>query len=231
MKYPPSLAADVRSLAKAHLRATLRGMIKQERTVNPLENYRRQILNDSPADTLRQQQRRRLKATPAPSPPSAATSSINAKKEDVFEFEDLLKVYGEQDRNRSAPSPQTPSSSPSLPKTTPAAGLENGFACKLPQANVPVTFYQVTLNRSLIGLPGSTKLIAESLGLRRPGQSVIRRANPLTAGKIFHLKEVLHVRNLRLASLEEKDRYVDLWRKENRAERGFQQTASARPAL
>ncbi|SCU97198.1 LADA_0H05028g1_1 [Lachancea dasiensis] len=56
-----------------------------------------------------------------------------------------------------------------------------------------MVFYKITLKRSLIGLPKSSKSVASSLGLGKTGSVVYREASPSIAGSIAKIKEVLNV--------------------------------------
>lgn len=58
-----------------------------------------------------------------------------------------------------------------------------------------MSFFKVTLKRSLIGLPQKTKLTAEALGVgsKRTGRTVYKTINPSNAGLILKLKELVDV--------------------------------------
>lgn len=68
-----------------------------------------------------------------------------------------------------------------------------------------MSFFKVTLKRSLIGLPEKTKLSAEALGVgyKRTGRTVYKRINPSNAGLILKLKELVDVEVVNEAKTKE----------------------------
>ncbi|KAK1986389.1 ribosomal protein L30 [Colletotrichum cereale] len=56
-----------------------------------------------------------------------------------------------------------------------------------------MSFFRVTLHRSAIGLPKSTRGVLEALGLRRRSQTVFHPVNPQFAGMILKVKELVRV--------------------------------------
>ena len=56
-----------------------------------------------------------------------------------------------------------------------------------------MSYFRITLIRSAIGLPGQSKRILESLGLRKRMATVFHPVGPEVAGKIMKVKELLAV--------------------------------------
>ncbi|AJS85283.1 BPK_HP2_G0041380.mRNA.1.CDS.1 [Saccharomyces cerevisiae] len=56
-----------------------------------------------------------------------------------------------------------------------------------------MVFYKVTLRRSLIGVPHTTKSIVKSLGLGKRGSIVYKKVNPAIAGSLAKVKELVKV--------------------------------------
>ncbi|CAI4050388.1 hypothetical protein SUVZ_13G4170 [Saccharomyces uvarum] len=56
-----------------------------------------------------------------------------------------------------------------------------------------MVFYKITLSRSLIGMPHTTKSVVKSLGLGKRGSIVYRRVNPAIAGSLAKVKELVTV--------------------------------------
>ncbi|CAI4048909.1 hypothetical protein SKDZ_13G4130 [Saccharomyces kudriavzevii ZP591] len=56
-----------------------------------------------------------------------------------------------------------------------------------------MVFYKITLNRSLIGMPHTTKSIVKSLGLGKRGSIVYKRVNPAIAGSLAKVKELVMI--------------------------------------
>ncbi|ORZ40209.1 putative ribosomal protein, partial [Catenaria anguillulae PL171] len=59
-------------------------------------------------------------------------------------------------------------------------------------------FYKVTLRRSTIGLPETTRKYAKVMGLTRLHKSVLLPVKPDTAGNILKIKELVEVENVAL---------------------------------
>ncbi|ERS99262.1 50S ribosomal protein L30 [Sporothrix schenckii 1099-18] len=59
-----------------------------------------------------------------------------------------------------------------------------------------MSFFQVTLNRSAIGLPQRTRDALAALGLRRRNQTVVHAVSPSSAGMIFSVKELVKVKEV-----------------------------------
>jgi len=57
----------------------------------------------------------------------------------------------------------------------------------------PFKYYEITLLRSTIGLPKSTRERVKALGLHKKGKTVYREVNPKSAGQILLLRELLRV--------------------------------------
>lgn len=56
-----------------------------------------------------------------------------------------------------------------------------------------MSFFRITLHRSAIGLPLRTRGVLAALGLRRRTQTVFKPVNPLFAGMIMKVKELVRV--------------------------------------
>ncbi|CAK7206211.1 39S ribosomal protein L33, mitochondrial [Sporothrix eucalyptigena] len=56
-----------------------------------------------------------------------------------------------------------------------------------------MSFFQITLHRSAIGLPQRTRDALAALGLRRRNQTVVHAVSQSTAGLIFSVKELVKV--------------------------------------
>lgn len=56
-----------------------------------------------------------------------------------------------------------------------------------------MSFFRITLHRSAIGLPKSTRAVLEALGLRRRTQTVFKPVSPQFAGMIMKVKELVRV--------------------------------------
>lgn len=56
-----------------------------------------------------------------------------------------------------------------------------------------MSFFQITLHRSAIGLPRRTRDALHALGLRRRNQTVVHAVSQSTAGLIFAVKELVQV--------------------------------------
>lgn len=56
-----------------------------------------------------------------------------------------------------------------------------------------MAFYKVTLVRSLIGTPHTTRTIVKSLGLGKRGSTVYRKVSPAMAGSLAKIKELISV--------------------------------------
>lgn len=56
-----------------------------------------------------------------------------------------------------------------------------------------MVFYKITLSRSLIGVPHTTKTIVKSLGLGKRGSMIYRRVTPACAGALAKIKDLVNV--------------------------------------
>lgn len=56
-----------------------------------------------------------------------------------------------------------------------------------------MVFYKITLSRSLIGVPHTTKSIVKSLGLGKTGSIVYQKVTPSCAGALAKVKELVKV--------------------------------------
>lgn len=56
-----------------------------------------------------------------------------------------------------------------------------------------MSFFQITLHRSAIGLPQRTRDVLAALGLRRRNQTVVHAVSPSVAGLVFRVKELVRV--------------------------------------
>lgn len=59
-----------------------------------------------------------------------------------------------------------------------------------------MSFFQVTLTRSAIGLPQRTRDALAALGLKRRNQTVVHTVSPSSAGLIFSVKELVKVKEV-----------------------------------
>ncbi|KAL1896845.1 39S ribosomal protein L33, mitochondrial [Sporothrix stenoceras] len=59
-----------------------------------------------------------------------------------------------------------------------------------------MSFFQITLTRSAIGLPQRTRDVLHTLGLRRRHQTVVQAVSPSSAGMIFAVKELVSVKEV-----------------------------------
>lgn len=56
-----------------------------------------------------------------------------------------------------------------------------------------MVYYKITLVRSLIGTPKTTRAIVRTLGLGKRGSTVYRKVTPAIAGSILKVKELVNV--------------------------------------
>ncbi len=70
------------------------------------------------------------------------------------------------------------------------------LATKQSLENAPKTHYKITLRRSGISLGDSVKGTLESLGIHRRNQIVFFPHDPIVAGKILKVKELVDVENV-----------------------------------
>ncbi|WRT64010.1 ribosomal protein L30 [Kwoniella shivajii] len=63
-------------------------------------------------------------------------------------------------------------------------------------SSATATHHLITLIRSPIGLPSSSRLTLEALGLFRLRQAVLHPYGETTAGRILRVKELVHVSNV-----------------------------------
>ncbi|GJD04648.1 Ribosomal protein L30 [Colletotrichum higginsianum IMI 349063] len=56
-----------------------------------------------------------------------------------------------------------------------------------------MSFFRITLHRSAIGLPKSTRGVLDALGLHRRSQTVFHPVSPQFAGMILKVKELVRV--------------------------------------
>lgn len=85
-----------------------------------------------------------------------------------------------------------------------------------------LTHYRITLVRSAIALPKRSKATLVSLGIHRRMQTVYHPHNPINAGKILRVKELVTVENVPASAVRTKTEQ----RKERRPGRGFVVTGS-----
>ncbi|CCE26859.1 hypothetical protein E4U22_003872 [Claviceps purpurea] len=85
-----------------------------------------------------------------------------------------------------------------------------------------MSFFRITLHRSAIGLPLRTRGVLAALGLRRRTQTVFKPVNPLFAGMIMKVKELVRV--------EEVERILtkDEVKRERKPDEGFYVERSVR---
>ena len=62
-----------------------------------------------------------------------------------------------------------------------------------------MAFFRITLHRSAIGLPKSTRAVLEALGLRRRNHTVFKPVSPQFAGMIMKVKELVKVQEVEQA--------------------------------
>lgn len=84
-------------------------------------------------------------------------------------------------------------------------------------SNEPLTHYRITQQRSAISLPQKFKATLVSLGLHRRLQTVYHPHNPINAGKILLLKELVSVENVPAKEVRTKTEI----RQERKASRGY----------
>lgn len=114
-------------------------------------------------------------------------------------------------RNEASFSTQATSSRP----TTAADSQSSSF--EQPSDSSAPTHFKITLLRSAIGLPERYRHTLESLGIHRRGQTVFHVHNPVTAGKILRVKELVQVRNVDASEIKIKAEM----RRERKAVRGY----------
>ncbi|KAJ1300069.1 hypothetical protein OPQ81_002551 [Rhizoctonia solani] len=81
----------------------------------------------------------------------------------------------------------------------------------------PPTHFRITLRRSAIGLPKSSKRTLEALGIHRRGATVFQKHSPEAAGKILRVKELVEVENVPAGEVKTKQEM----RQERKAVRGY----------
>ncbi|KAH8102875.1 hypothetical protein BXZ70DRAFT_756126 [Cristinia sonorae] len=99
--------------------------------------------------------------------------------------------------------------------TSRVASLEAGPSSS--STSAPKTHYKITLQRSAIALPSRVKATLESLGIHRRLQTVYHEHNPINAGKILRVKELVTVENVSADEVRTKTEQ----RRERRPSRGF----------
>ncbi|KAF8596572.1 hypothetical protein BDV93DRAFT_500384 [Ceratobasidium sp. AG-I] len=101
----------------------------------------------------------------------------------------------------------------SLPRTI-ARGLATASSSTPTQSP---THFRITLRRSAIGLPKSSKRTLEALGIHRRGATVFQSHSPEAAGKILRVKELVEVKNVPASEVKTKTEM----RHERKAVRGY----------
>jgi large subunit ribosomal protein L30 len=119
-------------------------------------------------------------------------------------------IHGSTPRNEASLSTQATSSHP-----TTAADSQLSFD-QPPDCSAP-SHFKITLLRSAIGLPQRYRQTLESLGIHRRGQTVFHAHNPVTAGKILRVKELVQVQNIDANEVKTKTEM----RKGRKAVRGY----------
>ncbi|CAL1715792.1 unnamed protein product [Somion occarium] len=112
---------------------------------------------------------------------------------------------------QTASATQSPPPSPS--STSPASSSSS---------QAPLTHYKITLQRSAISLAPRMKATLVSLGIHRRLQTVFHPHNPINAGKILRVKELVHVENVSADEVRTKTEQ----RRERRPARGYVRVAS-----
>jgi large subunit ribosomal protein L30 len=105
----------------------------------------------------------------------------------------------------------------SHPTTPTAADLQLSFDKPQPSDASAPTHFKITSLRSAIGLPKRYRQTLESLGIHRRGQTVFHVHNPVTAGKILRVKELVQVQNVDTSEIKRKAEM----RRERKAVRGY----------
>ncbi|KAI8866311.1 hypothetical protein GQ42DRAFT_165583 [Ramicandelaber brevisporus] len=90
----------------------------------------------------------------------------------------------------------TPSIASRLYSTATSAAAASEISLAAAAAAAKPQYFEVSLVRSLIGLPPRTIQVAKSLGLRRKGWRVYCKIHERNAGKILKVKELVTVRNV-----------------------------------
>jgi large subunit ribosomal protein L30 len=88
------------------------------------------------------------------------------------------------------------------------------------------THFRITLRRSAIGLPKSSKRTLEALGIHRKGATVFQAHSPEAAGKILRVKELVEVQNVPADAVKTKTEM----RVERKAVRGYRVISRWNPA-
>ena len=122
----------------------------------------------------------------------------------------ILPIPRSTPRNEASFSTQATSSRP-----TTAADSQLSF--EQPSDSSAPTHFKITLLRSAIGLPKRYRQTLESLGIHRRGQTVFHVHNPVTAGKILRVKELVQVLNVDASEVKMKAEM----RRERKAVRGY----------
>ncbi|KAG9092206.1 hypothetical protein FS749_015922 [Ceratobasidium sp. UAMH 11750] len=92
-----------------------------------------------------------------------------------------------------------------------------GLATSTQSTTSPNTHFRITLRRSAIGLPKSSKRTLEALGIHRRGATVFQLHSPEAAGKILRVKELVEVENVPASAVRTKTEL----RAERKATRGY----------
>jgi len=128
----------------------------------------------------------------------------------------FLPIPGSTPCNKASFSTQATSSRPT---TAAAAAADSQLSVDQPQpsdSSAP-THFKITLLRSAIGLPKRYRQTLESLGIHRRGKTVFHVHNPVTAGKILRVKELVQVQNVDTSEVKMKTEM----RRERKAVRGY----------
>ncbi|KAB5592133.1 hypothetical protein CTheo_4398 [Ceratobasidium theobromae] len=99
-----------------------------------------------------------------------------------------------------------------------ARGLATAASAAESASPKPNTHFRITLRRSAIGLPKSSKRTLEALGIHRRGATVFQAHSPQAAGKILRVKELVEVENIPASAVKTKAEM----RQERKAVRGYQ---------
>lgn len=119
----------------------------------------------------------------------------------------ILPIPRPTPRNEASFSTQATSSRPT----------DSQSSVEQPSDDSAPTHFKITLLRSAIGLPKRYRQTLESLGIHRRGQTVFHVHNPVTAGKILRVKELVQVRNVDASEIKMKAEM----RRERKAVRGY----------
>ncbi|CAE6429190.1 unnamed protein product [Rhizoctonia solani] len=86
-----------------------------------------------------------------------------------------------------------------------------------PTQSAAPSHFRITLRRSAIGLPKSSKRTLEALGIHRRGATVFQKHSPEAAGKVLRVKELVEVENVPESEVKSKQEM----RQNRKAVRGY----------